>query len=243
MRLLVLGANSDIAMATAHCFADKEGADVILASRNVEALRKRAEDIETRYQVKTQVLSFDALDFESHADFYASLDPKPDVVLLAFGNLPDQAAAQKDFQLARMSCEVNFTGAVSILEIIAADFETKGRGQIIAIGSPAGLRGRKSNYFYGAAKGALMVYLSGLRHRLYQSKVRVMTVIPGFVDTKMTQGMDLPEKLTASPDQVAADIHRAFRKGKDTIYSKWIWRWIMLIIRLVPEWKFKQTNL
>ena len=243
MRVLILGANADIALATAHCFAQQEGADICLASRNTGALHNRAHDLETRYQVRAEVRAFDAQDCASHAAFYESLAPKPDVVLLAFGVLPDQSAAQRDFALAQESRDVNFTGAASILEIIAADFETKGRGQIIAIGSPAGLRGRKSNYFYGAAKGALMVYLSGLRHRLHQSGVRVLTVIPGFVDTKMIQGMDLPKKLTASPDQAATAIHKAWKTGKDQIYVKGVWRWIMLLIRLLPEWLFKRTNL
>ena len=107
----------------------------------------------------------------------------------------------------------------------------------------AGLRGRQSNYIYGAAKGALKIYLDGLRNRLFKSRVRVLTVLPGFIDTKMTTGMDLPKVLTATADQVADDIYAAFKKGKDRIYTRWFWRWIMLIIRAVPEPIFKRLSL
>jgi short-subunit dehydrogenase len=243
MNMLILGANSEIALACAHLFAQKEGANLYLASRNEAILEKKARDIELRHQVRATPLAFDALDYGSHEAFYKRLDPKPDVVLLAFGTLPDQKAAEHSFELAKLALDSNFTGAMSILEIVAADFEARGRGCIIGISSPAGLRGRKSNYFYGAAKAALLTYLSGLRHRLYPASVRVLTVFPGFTRTKMTEGMDLPAKLTADPAEVAADIYTAFRKGKDEVYSKWVWRWIMYIIRCVPNFLFKKTNL
>lgn len=243
MNMLILGANSEIALAAGHLFAQKEGANLYLASRNVEALEKKARDIELRHQVKVTPLAFDALDYASHAAFYQQLDPKPDLVLLAFGTLPDQKAAERSFEQAKLALDSNFTGAMSILEIVAADFETRGRGCIIGLSSPAGLRGRKSNYIYGAAKAALLVYLSGLRHRLYPASVRVITVFPGFTRTKMTENLDLPAKLTANPEDVAADIYAAYRGKKDEVYSKWFWRWIMYIIRSVPECVFKKTNL
>jgi len=107
----------------------------------------------------------------------------------------------------------------------------------------AGLRGRQSNYIYGAAKGALAIYLDGLRNRLYKDHVRVMTVLPGFIDTKMTADLDLPAMLTATPAQVAADIYKAYLKGKDRIYTRWFWRWIMLIIRAMPSFLFNRIAL
>ena len=243
MHMLILGANSDIALAAARTFAEKQGAHITLASRNVETLEKRANDIALRYQVPARAVRFDALDIAGHHAFYDALDPKPDVVLLAFGLLTEQQEAQKDFPQAKAMLDVNYTGAASILEIVAADFERKGRGSIIAIASPAGMRGRKSNYFYGAAKGALKIYLGGLRHRLFAAGVHVCTVQPGFVATKMTEGLDLPEKLTATPEQVAADIHKAWKKKKDVVYTRWFWRWIMLIIVHLPGFVFKRSKL
>jgi short-subunit dehydrogenase len=114
---------------------------------------------------------------------------------------------------------------------------------MVGISSVAGDRGRKSNYIYGSAKAALTAYLSGLRNRLYDAQVHVMTVKPGFVATKMTEGMDLPEKLTAQPQQVAEDIYNAQQKGKNVLYTKWVWRYIMMIIRAIPEWKFKGMSI
>ena len=155
----------------------------------------------------------------------------------------DQQRAQKDFKEAKKIIDTNYTGIVSIFNIIANVFEKRKSGFIVGISSVAGDRGRKSNYIYGSAKAALTAYLSGLRNRLYGSKVHVMTVKPGFVDTKMTKGMDLPEKLTAKPKEVAKDIYIAQQKGKDILYTKWIWKWIMLIIKIIPEWKFKGMSI
>jgi short-subunit dehydrogenase len=100
-----------------------------------------------------------------------------------------------------------------------------------------------SNYLYGSAKAGLTAYLSGLRHRLFASGVNVLTVKPGFVKTRMTEGMDLNPALTAEPEQVAADIIKAWEKGRNTLYTRWFWRWIMLIITHLPECVFKRTKL
>jgi len=243
MNFLILGANSDIAYAVAKKFAQYEHADIYMASRNSKLLEKKVRDIKIRYRVNAEALFFDAADHASHADFYEKLDPKPDGVLLAFGYLGDQQAAQQDFKEAGRIIETNFTGAVSILEVIASDFERRGHGFIIGVSSVAGERGRQSNYIYGAAKGALTICLSGLRNRLCKSGVQVITVLPGFVRTKMTEGLDLPEKLMAEPDEAAEDIYKAYKKHKDVIYTKWFWRAIMLVIRSIPEKLFKRLGL
>ena len=243
MNLLILGANSEIAHSLAKEFANAEHAAIYLASRDTDVLEKKAADMKIRFGVDAHALFFDALNLSSHRDFYESLNPKPDGVILAFGYLGDQKSAQNNFDEAQHIIDINLTGSVSILEIIAADFERRGHGFVIAIASVAGERGRQSNYIYGAAKGGLAIYLSGLRNRLCKRNVRVMTVLPGFVKTKMTESLELPEKLTASPEQAAQDIFRAYQKGKDIVYTKWFWRWIMLIIRLIPEKIFKRLSL
>jgi decaprenylphospho-beta-D-erythro-pentofuranosid-2-ulose 2-reductase len=243
MVLLILGGNSDIGFAIARCFAQNEGAFVQLASRDLDQLAKKVIDLELRHQVKSKALYFDACDYGSHAKFYQDLEPKPDGVVLAFGTLGDQIPAQRDFAEARRIIESNFLGAVSVLEIVAADFETKGRGFIVGISSVAGERGRQSNYIYGSAKAALTVYLSGLRNRLWASNVRVITVLPGFVRTKMTASLQLPKPLLAEPEDVANDIYQAYKKGKDTVFTKWFWKWIMVVIRSIPESVFKRLRL
>lgn len=243
MHMLVLGGNSDIGLAIARQFARHEGAHITLASRNTARLESLASDLEVKYQVTAAAAYFDATDYASHDAFYAGLDPKPDAVVLAFGQLGEQTAAQLDFSQAKELIETNYLGAVSILEIVARDFSPKGRGLIIGISSVAGLRGRTSNYIYGSAKAGLLTYLSGLRHRLHAQGVQVITVLPGFVRTRMTQGLDLPDRLTAEPEQVAKDVWQAWKKGRSVVYSKWIWRYIMWIIRFLPERIFLRTKL
>jgi decaprenylphospho-beta-D-erythro-pentofuranosid-2-ulose 2-reductase len=240
--LLILGATSDIAVAAAQRFA-KEGYNIYLASRNLEELNKTASDIQLRFHVQTNALSFDARDFESHKSFYADLPIKPDGVILAFGSMHDQIKTQNDFLLAQDTLESNFMGAVSILEIIANDFETRKSGFIVGISSVAGDRGRQSNYIYGSSKAALSTYLAGLRHRLSKTGISVLSVKPGFVRTKMTAHLDLPNLLTAEPAQVAEAVYRGVIRKKSTIYVKSLWRIIMLIITHVPEFIFIKTKL
>ncbi len=240
--VLILGAGSDIAVAAARRFA-KAGNNIYLASRNLRELEREAGHLELKHKVKCKVIYFDALDFKSHQKFYTELDPKPSGVILAFGLLGDQAEAQKDFTLAMTIIDTNYSGVVSILEVVAADFEKRKSGFIVGISSVAGDRGRQSNYIYGSAKAGFSVYLSGLRHRLYKSGVSVLTVKPGFVATKMTAGLDLPGRLTAKPEEVAERIFKAVKKRRHTIYIKPIWRVIMLFIIHLPEFIFKRTKL
>ncbi|MFK7924061.1 MAG: SDR family NAD(P)-dependent oxidoreductase, partial [Bacteroidia bacterium] len=118
----------------------------------------------------------------------------------------------------------------------------RGSGKIIGISSVAGDRGRASNYLYGSAKAGLTAYLSGLRNRLASKGVHVMTVKPGFVRTAMTENMDLPPVITGEPSKVAKDIIRSVRRGRNVIYTLWMWRYIMLIIRTIPERIFKKLS-
>jgi len=240
--ILVLGASSDIAKATAQRFAQR-GFAHYLAGRNLDELTKDAADLALRSGQPAKAVAFDATAFETHADFYAALDPKPVGAICAVGYLGDQQRAQTDPDEARRIMDTNYSGCASILDRIAADFEDRGEGVIIGVSSVAGERGRMSNYCYGSAKAGFTAYLSGLRNRLSHSGVRVITIKPGFVATRMTEGMDLPPLITAKPEQTARDIERAWRKGKDVVYSRWFWRWIMLMVRNIPERLFKRLKL
>lgn len=243
MNILILGANSDVAHATAKIFAKLEQASFYLASRDMSSLEKKAADLKSRYNVLATVVHFDALNYDSHRSFYDHLTPKPDGVILAFGHYANQEQEQKNFADARKTMEINYLGAASILEIIAADFEKRAHGFIVGISSVAGDRGRQTNYIYGSAKAAVSTYLSGLRNRLAKHNVHVLTVLPGFIRTKMTRGLALPGALVAEPDEVARDIYHAVKKKKNIIYTKWFWKYIMLIIRNIPESIFKRLSL
>ena len=243
MRALVLGAKSTIAQAIV---AKLDNCDFILAARDSETLEPFAADLRLRRECQVDLLEFDALDFTA----LESLPQKAhdecgefDLVVLAFGYLGDQATAERDAIEMATVLNANFTGAAIALSYLANYLEERGKsGGIIGIGSVAGDRGRQKNYVYGAAKGGLALLLQGLRNRLAATAVHVLTVKPGFVDTPMTQDMDdLP--LLASPEKVASDIVRAYEKKKDIIYTPFFWRWIMLIIRLIPERLFKKMKL
>jgi short-subunit dehydrogenase len=240
--VLIIGAKSDIARAVALKYA-QNGYDLYLAARKSSELDELANDIIIRTQRKVKCVELDILDYTSHASFYDALEEKPLGIISAVGYLGDQKKAQSDLNEARKILDTNYTGVVSLVNIIADDFEKRRSGFIVGISSVAGDRGRKSNYIYGSAKSALTTYLSGLRNRLHNANVQVLTVKPGFVATKMTEGMDLPERLTAQPEEVAEDIYRAQQNGKNVLYTKWIWRWIMLVIKVIPEWKFKKMSI
>ena len=239
----ILGAGSDIAQALARQFATKDQANLVLASRNLERLGAAAAQLTKDTAAAVVVRPFDALDFASHAAFFDSLDPMPDVLVIAFGLLGDQKACQSDFAAARTVLDTNFTAAVSVLEIAADRFARRGHGTIVGLSSPAGERGRKSNYLYGAAKAGLTAALSGLRHRLSGTGVHVLTVLPGWTKTRMTAAAPTPPRLTATPECVAAAIHKAVHDKTSVLYTPWFWRPIMALVRALPEKIFVKTNL
>lgn len=240
--ILIIGAKSDIAKSVARKYAEN-GYDIYLAARNSSELEDFANDINLRTQKTAKCLDLDILDIASHEGFYNSLDEKPLGIISVAGYLGEQETAEVDFQESEKIINTNYVGIVSLINIIANDFERRKSGFIVGISSVAGDRGRKSNYIYGSAKAALTTYLSGLRNRLHEANVQVLTVKPGFVATKMTEGMDLPEKLTAQPEEVADDIFNAQQKGKNVLYTKWMWRWVMAIIKSIPEFQFKKMSI
>lgn len=237
-----MGGNSDIGKAYAALAAQK-GYKIQLAGRNIDALSRVASDLKVRFEAVVSEHLFDARDYTSHEAFMLSLPEFPDEVLCVFGFLGNQITAQNDPKEASEILEANFNGAVSILSQFANEMEKKKAGCIIGVSSVAGERGRMSNYFYGSAKAGFTAFLSGLRNRLYHSKVHVLTVKPGFVNTRMTEGLPLPKPLTASPHQVANAIYRGVENRKNVVYSLAIWQLIMLIIKMIPEGIFKKLKL
>ncbi len=240
--VLLLGATSDMAVAIARNFAaDKY--DIILAGRDMELLQALQTDIEIRYSVKAVAVKFDVLDYSQHKSFYQQLPFKPDISICVVGYLGDQQKAANDWKEADKIIATNYSGPVSIINIIAEDYASRKTGIIVGISSVAGERGRQSNFFYGSAKAAFTAYLSGLRNSLNKEGVHVVTVLPGFVYTKMTADLKLPAILTATPNEVANVIKKAVTNKKNIVYVKWFWRWIMLIIKLIPENIFKKMKL
>jgi short-subunit dehydrogenase len=243
--VLILGANAGIGRALAAEFASHRH-DLILAGRDMEELQALAADLHLRHNVsaragKVDVSDFDALPSALAACVTAAGDSLEGVVLCA-GYLGDPETARQDWREARRILDTNFTGPALALNILANHLEQKHKGFICAVSSVAGDRGRQSNYLYGSAKGGLTTYLEGLRNRLYHSGVHVLTVKPGFVDTRMVFGRArLP--LVAQPEDVARDIYRAVKRRKNVVYVPWFWRVIMLVVRAIPEWLFKRMHM
>ncbi|MBT1702585.1 SDR family oxidoreductase [Chryseosolibacter indicus] len=239
---LILGATSDMALAIARKFGT-QGYTLTLAARNLEKLQVIKADIEIRQRAKVEIARFDAMEIANHQEFYNQLPVKPDIVFCVFGFLGDQTKAQYDWKMCEEILVSNYVGAVSILNIIANDMEARKQGTIVGISSVAGERGRQSNYIYGSAKAGFTAYLSGLRNRLCKSGVHVLTVKPGFVKTRMLDGMKTPGPLTAQPQEVAEDIYNAVANKKNTIYTRGVWRLVMYTIKSIPEPIFKKMKL
>ncbi|MBT1707436.1 SDR family oxidoreductase [Fulvivirgaceae bacterium PWU5] len=241
--VLILGAGSDVGVALAKVFA-QQGATVTLAGRDIPYLETIAADLRIRYtRASVYVQPFDAVAYDTHAAFYAGLPQASDVTICVFGYLGDQEKAQQDFAESRKIIESNYVGAVSILNVVAEDYQRKGSGVIVGVSSVAGDRGRQSNYVYGSAKAGFTAYLSGLRNRLVKNNVHVMTLKPGFIKTKMVAGLHTPPALTALPDKLAAYVYKAIGKKRNVVYYLPLWRYIMTIIVLIPESIFKKLKL
>jgi decaprenylphospho-beta-D-erythro-pentofuranosid-2-ulose 2-reductase len=243
-KILIVGATSAIAEATARRYA-REGSAFFLVGRDGERLAALAADLEIAGAKAARFASLDVHDFERHRAVidaaYAALGGL-DLALIAHGTLGDQAACEKDFALTLRELNTNAISVISLLTELANRFDAQGSGTLAVISSVAGDRGRQSNYIYGTAKGALTIFLQGLRNRLATKGVQVLTIKPGFVDTPMTMAFK-KGALWAKPEQIAEGIFKAVAGGKDVVYLPFFWRWIMLVIRLIPEGIFKKLKL
>ncbi|TBX29131.1 SDR family oxidoreductase [Nioella sediminis] len=240
--VLILGARSDMARATARAFAAL-GHPIQLAARNADSLQAEKADLETRYGVEVTLHDFDALDVERHEGFVDGLPVLPRIAVCAVGTMGEQEENEKDPAKAVAVLRSNFEGPAIVLGVLADRFAHRGSGTLVGISSVAGDRGRASNYVYGSAKAGFTAFLSGLRNRLAKQNVHVVTVKPGFVNTAMTAHLDLPAKLTAEPDEVAGAIVKAVKKQRNIIYVRSIWWLVMSIICALPEMIFKKTSI
>jgi short-subunit dehydrogenase len=244
---LIIGAAGGIGTALAREMASR-GNSLFLADREIqsEILKRNAQDIKLRYGSEVTTAVFEALEFEGYHSFISDVESKFSgkiygVIWAAGVMLPNEELTQ-DHEKARKHLDINYTAPMLFLNKIAEIMEQRGTGHIVAIGSPAGDRGRKSNYIYGAEKSALHKYLEGLRHRFGGSKITVLTAKPGPTRTEMTTGMNKLPLLT-NPENVAADIARAIDKRKSVVYTPIIWQPIMAVIRHLPEFVFRKLNI
>lgn len=235
---LILGATSDVAIEFAK--QSPEGSAVYMCARNSQRLDPVVKHLKITREITAELIEFDLINQTDHSQVIAKAK-ECEVVLVAWGILESSDPDPRKNALDIL--DANFRDQVPIIEAIASEFEKRGSGVIAGMTSVAGLRGRASNYMYGSAKAGMIAYLSGLRNRLTPSGVHVVTIIPGFMRTKMTADLDLPAPLTASPEKAARIIHGAINKKQNTVYVTGVWWFIMTIIRNIPEFIFKKLKL
>jgi short-subunit dehydrogenase len=243
-KALIVGATSAIAQETSKLLAG-DGDHLYLVGRDEAKLRGVAGDLRVRSGMDIEYLSVDLDDLERHEEIVERAAESLgglDTVIVAHGVLGDQQACEREFVEAERVFRTNFLSAASLLTLVGKRFAAERGGTIVGISSVAGDRGRQSNYVYGASKGALSLFLQGLRNRLHAHGVTVITVKPGFVDTPMTAHLERG-LLFADPAVVARGIYRAIHRGKSVVYLPWFWRPIMLVVRSIPEFVFKRLTL
>ncbi|QCX52501.1 SDR family NAD(P)-dependent oxidoreductase [Elizabethkingia sp. JS20170427COW] len=241
--MIILGANSEVAQAFVEEILSqgKTYPMVYLLSSNPEISEKFANHIQVKYLQSCEVVSLDL----SQEIIYKNYDHiQSDLLFCAIGYLGlDTSEDLYNVKNTKSILDINYAKLIPVLNYFAQKMEAKRQGTIIGLSSVAGDRGRQSNFIYGSAKAGFTAYLSGLRNYMADKKVHVLTVKPGFMDTKMTQGLPLNPLLTASPKQAAKCIAKAYERQRNVIYVLPIWRWIMLIIKNIPEFIFKKLKL
>ena len=239
---LVIGATSDIGRAIARRLT-KDGYSMQLVARDRVQLEREEQDLRVHTDATITLHLIDVLKADNSLSLLDELDPLPDIAVCTIGLLGDHNESIRDPAVAAQVMQVNYTGPALLMGALAERFEERGSGVLVGISSVAGDRGRATNYVYGSAKAGFTAFLSGLRNRLTASGVRVITVKPGFVRTRMTDGIELSAWLTATPEDVADAVAKATHRRRDVIYVHRIWRLIMLIIRIMPESIYKRIKL
>lgn len=229
--VLILGANSDVAKHMILLYINK-GLHVVAASRDTQSI---ADFLSSRNVAAehVRIIPFDATAFDTHQNFYDALESKPSVVVYAAGYLKNNEDALREWEGAFQMMKVHYCGAVSILNVIAMDETNTSLRQIIGLSSLSGVRGRKSNFIYGSTKSAFTQYLAGLRQYLSPRKVKVNVIVAGYIRSKMTAGLNLPESLMLEPEYIAK---AAVNCGSGFIHVPGLkWKAIYQVLRVLPE--------
>lgn len=239
--VLVLGGTSEIALATVAALPRARLRRVVLAGRPGAGLDAAAAQVTGLGITGVETVDFDATDTASHGGIIdAAFDAGDlDIVILAFGVLGDQMQVEADPAAAVQIATTNYTGAVSVGLHVARRLRQQGHGTFVVLSSVAGDRARRSNYVYGSTKAGLDAFAQGLGDALHGSGAKVLVVRPGFVRTRMTEG--LPEApMTTNPQDVAAIIVKALRKGRETVYAPGPLRFVMAGLKSVPRPLFRK---
>ena len=245
MNIFIAGATSAIAQAWARLRAAQGDSFYLLGRDNTkletvkrDLLARGAREVHCHTVDLAQAQNYDTLVAQLYAHW-----PQVDIALFAQGSMPEQRDLEKNIGALRAMFELNAMSYLQPATLLAERMAQTKAGSVVLISSPAGDRGRQSNYFYGASKAAVTVFAAGLRNHVAKNNVQVLTVKPGFVDTPMTAAMDKSGPLWATPEKIAACIENGIQKKRNVIYAPWFWQYIMLIIRHIPEFLFKRLSL
>lgn len=241
--MIILGSTSEVSQAFVEeaLGAGEKFEKIYFFTSNKEITERFAKHIDVKFLQQSEVIELDVTNNLNY-NIFDKIDSN--LLFCAVGYLgKGSEEALYDNANTEKIIDVNYAKIVPIINYFAKKFESKREGTIIGLSSVAGDRGRQSNFIYGSSKAAFTAYLSGLRNYLFPKKVHVMTVIPGFMETKMTEGLPLNPKLTAKPKQAAKQIFKAYKKKRNVVYVLPIWRWIMLIIKHIPEFVFKKLKM
>jgi decaprenylphospho-beta-D-erythro-pentofuranosid-2-ulose 2-reductase len=238
--LLLLGGTSEIGLAVAQSFAKARPLRVILAGRPGPRIDAAAEKLRANGSTVT-VLPFDARRPETHSEVIekAFADGDIDVTVVAFGVLGDQEAAWTDAEAARELAEVNYVGAVTTGVALADRLRRQGHGSLVALSSVAGERPRRSNFVYGSTKAGLDAFYTGLTEALRPAGIAVSVIRPGFVHSRMTEGLRAAP-LSQTPEQVAAIVVDAVRSRREQAWAPGALRWVMVVLRHLPRAVFRR---
>jgi decaprenylphospho-beta-D-erythro-pentofuranosid-2-ulose 2-reductase len=240
--VLVLGGTSEIGVATARALVERRTRTVILAARDPQRCAEAADSLRAAGAERVETVAFDARDTASHPAFVDDVAARfgdIDLALMAFGVLGDQEQAEHDAAHAVEVIETNFTGAASVMTPLARRMVDQGHGTIVVLSSVAGERARKSNFVYGSSKAGIDAFAQGLGDSLAGTGVQVMVVRPGFVKTKMTEGME-PVPFSTTPEAVADEIVKGLARGSHTVWAPGILRAVMSALRHVPRPIFRR---
>lgn len=243
--IAVLGATSAVAKAVCRFYVQRQPCVFMLVGRDPEALALLQADLLTRGALSVQTLNADLADCTLSAQVAKTVIAdmkKIDLLLVAYGVLGVHHQALHDSHLTEALIRTNFTSVACLLAEFTGGFEKQGYGHIAVLGSVAGDRGRQSNFIYGSAKGAMAMYLQGLRHHFFNTNIKVVCIKMGFVDTPMTASFQ-KGPLWTTPEALAPRIVHAIDAGKGEVYLPWFWTWIMTLIRLLPDMIFLRTKL
>ena len=241
--MIVLGSNSEIAQAFVEKVleAGEKYPVIYLLTSNYETAEKFARHLDVKFFQRTEIIGLDLI---NEIDYTQLDDIRSQLLFCATGYLGENAEeGLYNNKNTERIIDINYAKLIPVLNFFAGKMERQRSGTMIVLSSVAGDRGRQSNFIYGSAKAGLTAYLSGLRNYLFSRKVHVLTVKPGFMDTKMTEGLSLNPALTATPKEAADAIYKAFKKKKNIAYVLSVWSVIMLIINNIPEFIFKKLKL